>query len=179
MWRVAARFGAAAFARPCIGSVLASGSGWAAPALVRAASFSVPSLANLQQCDRTTRSRHDLRVALGLAAGVDMLAEQSDATECAPKKKQKAAAPAAAKKNKAGPALSAIEAALHLEDGEYNMEKIVADRLVGGKKEYLVKWEGYASGHRYSVCDCTPTMDQHHSTAVTARALCLPALKQL
>jgi len=108
-----------------------------------------------------------------------MLAEQSDATECAPKKKQKAAAPAAAKKNKAGPALSAIEAALHLEDGEYNMEKIVADRLVGGKKEYLVKWEGYASGHRYSVCDCTPTMDQHHSTAVTARALCLPALKQL
>ena len=42
--------------------------------------------------------------------------------------------------------LSAIESAL-LENGEYNMEKIVADRLVAGKKEYLVKWEGYADKH--------------------------------
>jgi hypothetical protein len=31
-----------------------------------------------------------------------------------------------------------------LEDDEYIAEKIVADRLMSGKREYLVKWQGYA-----------------------------------
>ena len=44
MWRIAARLGGVALARPCIGSVLASG--LAAPTLVRASSVSVRSLAN-------------------------------------------------------------------------------------------------------------------------------------
>ena len=82
-----------------------------------------------------------------MAAGCGLLAAQPDATECAPKRKAKASAPAAAKKRKAGPELSAIEAALHLEEDEYNMEKIIADRLVVGKKEYLVKWVGFADKH--------------------------------
>ena len=70
MWRIAARLGGVALARPCIGSVLASG--LAAPALLRASSVSVRSLANLQQRNPTTRSQYDLRLhALGLAAGVD------------------------------------------------------------------------------------------------------------
>ena len=137
MWRIAARFGGVVCGRPLVGSVL--GSGLAAPALIRATSVTVPSLINLQNVGPTTGSRYDLRVALGLAAGCGLLAAQPDATECMPKRKAKAAAPTAAKKKKAGPELSAIEAALHLEEDEYNMEKIIADRLVVGKKEYLVK----------------------------------------
>ena len=90
----------------------------------------------------------NLRVALGLVAGAGVLLSQPDAAECMPKGKRKAPAAAAAPapKKKAGPALSAIEAALEpeLQDGEYNVEKIVADRLVGGKKEYFGKWQGYA-----------------------------------
>ena len=75
MWRGAVRFGGAAFVgRSCIGSVLHSG--LAAPALVRAASFIVPSLASLQQFERKPRSRYDLRVALGLAAGAGVLVSQ-------------------------------------------------------------------------------------------------------
>ena len=149
MWRVA-RLGGAAFGRrSLIGSAL--GSGFAAPTLVKAAAITIPSLNNVQQVEWRNPCGADLRIALGLAAGLGGLVFQPDAAECMPtKRKAPAAAPAPAKKKKAGPALSAIEAALlqpQLEEGEYNMEKIVADRLVGGKKEYLVKWAGYEEKH--------------------------------
>ena len=149
MWRVAARIGGVALGRPLIGSVL--GSGIAAPALVRA-SLILPSLANLQHAEPTSSCRlpkSNLRVALlGLVAGAVL--SQPDAAECMPPKKKAKAAPAAAplsKKKAAGPSLTPIEAALNLQEGEYNMEKVVADRLVGGKKEYLVKWAGWADKH--------------------------------
>ena len=133
-------------ARPLsIGSVLTSGLG--APALLRATSITVPSLANLQ-AGTTSRSHYDLRVALGLAAGAGALFSLPDAAECAPKRKAKAGVTAApAPKKKAGTALTAIEAALRLEEDEYMAEKIIADRLVSGKREYLVKWQGYADEH--------------------------------
>ena len=69
MWRLASRLGGVTLARPLsIGSVLRGG--LAAPALLRATSVTVPSLANLQQAGPASQnSRHDLRVALGLAAG--------------------------------------------------------------------------------------------------------------
>lgn len=66
--------------------------------------------------------------------------------ENAPKRKASggAAKPVAAKR--AGPQLSAIEAALHPEK-TYTVEKLLASRLAGGKKEYLVRWEGYTEKH--------------------------------
>ena len=111
---------------------------------------------------------------LELAAGAGVLL-QPNAAECMPKKRKAPAAPAPAPaKKKAGPALTAIEAALQPGEDEYEMEKVVADRLIGGKKEYLVKWKGWADKHnswepvvvlrsscyrtiqpmRYHVCDC-------------------------
>ena len=138
MRRAAARIAGATFGRALIGN------GLAAPALVRAASVTVPSL----QLFNPASGHSNLRFALGLGAGLGVLLSQPDATDCAPKRKQPVANPAPAKnKKKAGPALSAIEAALELQDGEYNVEKIIADRLTAGKKEYLVKWKGYADKH--------------------------------
>ena len=120
----------------------------AAPALAHAARLATPQLINLEQRSGLRCSNPDLRVALGLAAaaGVLLSVQPSGAAECAPKRKGKAAAAPPAKK-KAGPTFGAIEAALQLEDGEYNVEKILADRLLGGRKEYLIKWEGYAEKH--------------------------------
>ena len=109
MWRVAARIGGVAFGRPLISSLL--GSGFAAPALVRA-SLIVPSLANLQHAEPTSRCRlpnSNLRVALlGLVAGAVL--SQPDAAECMPPSKRKAKAPAASSaKKKAGPASAGVD----------------------------------------------------------------------
>ena len=66
MWRLAARLGGVTVGRPLsVGGVLSSG--LATPALLRATSVTLPSLANPQQAG--SRSRYDLQVALGLAAG--------------------------------------------------------------------------------------------------------------
>ena len=62
----------------------------------------------------------------------------------AKKKAKTDSKPAAAKKP--GPALSALEAALQPEK-VYNVEKLLASRLAGGKKEYKVRWEGYGEKH--------------------------------
>ena len=71
----------------------------------------------------------------------------SSEADCMPQAKKKAktdSKPAAAKKP--GPALSALEAALQPEK-VYNVEKLLASRLAGGKKEYKVRWEGYGEKH--------------------------------
>ena len=82
-------------------------------------------------------------VALATFSGT-VLSLGSSGSECAPKRK----APAAAAKptKKAGPALSALEASLQ-PNKTYNVEKLLASRLSGGKKEYLVRWEGYSDKH--------------------------------
>ena len=78
-------------------------------------------------------------------AGTALGALISSEADCAPKKKAKTnSKPAAAKKP--GPALTAIEKALEPEK-VYNVEKLLASRLAGGVKQYLVRWEGYDSKH--------------------------------
>jgi hypothetical protein len=183
MWRVAARIGGVAFGRPLIGSVL--GSGFAAPALVRA-SLIAPSLASLQHAEPTTRCQpgSKLRVALlgGLVAGAGVLL-QPNAAECMPKKRKAPAAPAPAPaKKKAGPALTAIEAALQPGEDEYEMEKVVADRLIGGKKEYLVKWKGWADKHNSwepveHLANVLDDIKEYHKAKEAANAAHLKRLK--
>ena len=82
-----------------------------------------------------------------LLAGTALGALVSTEAECAPKKRAKTGTnskPAAAKKP--GPALSAIEEALQPEK-IFNVEELIASRLKGGVKEYLVRWEGYDAKH--------------------------------
>lgn len=81
----------------------------------------------------------------GTLLGAVLSAEQPEA-ECAPKRKQTGPAPKAAAKQKAGPTLSAIEKAMEPEK-VYNVEKLIASRLQGGVKQYLVRWEGYTEKH--------------------------------
>ena len=97
MWCVAARTGGVAFGRPLIRSLL--GSGFAAPALVRASLIVEPT-------SRCRLPNSNLRVALlGLVAGAVL--SQPDAAECMPPSKRKAKAVAApSAKKKAGPALT-------------------------------------------------------------------------
>ena len=140
MWR-AATIARAAFGRPLINTALSRG--LVPPIIVHAAAITSPIFSAVQQAESPFNGAKDLKVALGLAAGAGLLLGDVEQAECMPKRKNvggggKAAA-APAKKKKAGPAFSAIEAALQpaqLEEDEYNMESLVADRLVGGKREY-------------------------------------------
>ena len=96
MWRIAARIHGAGLCRPAVGGVF--GRGLATTAFVRAAA-TLPIVSNLEQPSIGTRSRHDLYVALGLAAGAGVLLAEADVAECAPKRKggsSKAAAKPAA-----------------------------------------------------------------------------------
>ena len=74
----------------------------------------MPTVFNLAQHGSGTYAGHNVLVALGFAAGAVSIT-QTDASDCArppaTKGKQKKAAAPAAKKKKAGPELSAIEAA--------------------------------------------------------------------
>ena len=73
-------------------------------------------------------------------------AADSEPAESAPKRKVQVAGKPAPAKKKAGPALSAIEAAMQPEK-LYQVEKLLASRLVAGHKQYLVQWEGYSEKH--------------------------------
>ena len=89
-------------------------------------------------------------------AGTALGALISSEADCMPQAKKKAktdSKPAAAKKP--GPALSALEAALQPEK-VYNVEKLLASRLAGGKKEYKVRWEGYGAEARLVGADGEP-----------------------
>ena len=143
-----ARLGCAAFHGPMLGRVL--GRGLSTLSTAHTAAVVVPLFSKLEPYDCVPSFGH--RFGLGMAtAGAVLLVAESDTADCQPKRKAKtpAAAPAAAKKKKAGPALTAIEAALQPEigDGEYNVEAIIADKLEQGKKVYLVKWMGFADKH--------------------------------
>jgi hypothetical protein len=91
----------------------------------------------------------NLHAALGLATGAVLFASSVDVAECVPKRASKARAEAPPKKKKAGPNIGAIEAAMMEPRGEdeYDVESIIADRLVGGKREFMIKWAGYDVKH--------------------------------
>ena len=82
----------------------------------------------------------------GAALGAALYSEELHIAECAPKKKQKGSNPNPAAAKKAGPALSSIEEALQPEK-VYEVETLLASQLKSGKKEYLVRWKGYAAKH--------------------------------
>ena len=82
----------------------------------------------------------------GAALGAALYSEELQIAECAPKKKQKGSNPNPAAAKKAGPALSTIEEALQPEK-VYEVETLLASQLKSGKKEYLVRWKGYAAKH--------------------------------
>ena len=109
-------------------------------ALALAAARSTTALLRLQtqfsEQWQPRQPQHSLIFA-GTLLGAVLSAEQPEA-ECAPKRKQTAPAPKAAAKQKAGPALSAIEKAMEPEK-VYNVEKLIASRLQGGVKQYLVE----------------------------------------
>ena len=86
-----------------------------------------------------------LSLILAGTLGAVLYAEEPGA-DCAPKKRPTAAGPKPAAKKAAGPALTTIEQALQPEK-TYNVEKLLASRLVGGAKQYLVRWEGFNEKH--------------------------------
>ena len=98
-------------------------------------------LLNFNKTAQFHEQRYPSRQCLQLVLAGTALGLLSSEADCAPKKKSKTT-PAAAKK--AGPALSAIEQAMQPEK-TFEVEKLIASRLVGGHKEYLVRWQGYES----------------------------------
>jgi hypothetical protein len=181
MWRVAT-IARAAFGRPLMGTALSRG--LVPPMLVKASAITLPAV----QKGESPFKGMSLKVALGLAAGAGLLLGYEEPAECmAPKRKSggNAAAAPAKKKNKAGPAFSAIEAALQpqLQDDEYNMEALVADRLVGGKREYLVKWQGYEAKHNSwepveNLANCVGDIKEYHKVKDAANAAHLKKLEE-
>ena len=148
MLRLGTRLGLAAHGRKLIGGVL--NRGLAAPALVHAAFVTVPWISTALDRPHSIPgcSAIDLRAALGLAVGIGVLVAQPDAAECAPVKRKKKAPAAPPPKRRPGPQLDTIAAALEGNvEKTYDVEAIVADRLVAGKKQYHVKWVGYAAKH--------------------------------
>ena len=120
---------------------------FSSPAGLALAARTTTSLLNIQTAQFQEEPRIVAKNFKRVLAGTALGALISSEADCMPQAKKKAktdSKPAAAKKP--GPALSALEAALQPEK-VYNVEKLLASRLAGGKKEYKVRWEGYGEKH--------------------------------
>ena len=132
-------------ARP---SGLVSAAVWLRTQPLAGAAHATPALLlkmNQRHCNKAAQPSRSWRVAMAgsLVASV-LAAHQSQQAACAPKRK--AGTAAAAQKKAPGPALPAVQAAFN-KDKTYQVEKFIASRLANGKKEFLVRWQGYEAKH--------------------------------
>jgi len=144
MWRRVAYVRAA----PCLLATSMNRRGSSSPAALALAARTTPALLQINMpklpeplLQPTSSMR--LLLAGSLLGAVLAVSEPTECAKGAPKRKAAAPAKPAAAKKKAGPALGAVELAMEPEK-TFNVEKLIASRLVGGAKEFRVRWQGYA-----------------------------------